>query len=160
MKNFMLLVGVLVCMSSCKKETNYIYETVPTTVQSPGSIKNNVKSTVEFISIAYADLFSTNISQSQLTKLNNVYTSFGDKKLIEDHIILNMLNSPGLIIPTVPAINGDTLAFVSKTFKKFYNREPNAFEQYYLKEQIRVNSSMTPTVIYYSMMTSDEYRYY
>ena len=158
MKNFILLVGILVFASSCKKEKIYIYETVPTTVQSPGSIKNNVKSTVEFVSIAYADLFSTNISQSQLIKLNNVYTAFGDKKLIEDRIIKNFLNNSNVNVPV--AYDVDTSAFVNAAYKKFYNRSANAFELYYVKEQIRLNANLQPIVLYYGLMTSDEYRYY
>jgi len=157
-RTFIFLLSIAV--SSCKKESDYIYETNPVTVQQSGAVKNNVKSTTEFISIAYADLFGSNISQGQLTKLGNVYASFGDKKVVEDRIILNFLNVPGLQIPTTPSINGDTLAFVSKTYKKFYNREPNAFESYYWKEQIRLNANVSPLVMYYVLMTSDEYRFY
>lgn len=146
--------------SSCEKETDYLYEVNPVTVQQNGNGKNNAKTTVEFITIAWADLFGSQIPQQDLVKLNTVYISFGDKKLIEDRIILNLLNRPGVQIPSVTNVNGDTLKFIENTYKKLYNRSPDAFEQYYLKEQIRVNTAMTAVVIWYALMSSDEYRYY
>ena len=156
------LIGILLVVfaTSCKKESDYLYEVNPVTVTQSGSGKNTPKSTAEFITIAWADLFGTQVTQQDLVKLNTVYVAFGDKKLIEDRILLNMLTKPGLLIPAVPNVGGDTLKFVVDTYKKLYNREPNAFEQYYLKEQIRLNSAMTPRVIWYALMTSDEYRYY
>ncbi len=151
------LIGLFL-QSSCKKENDYIYQLQDVNVKQTGSEKNNSKSTTEFISIAYSDLFSVSISQSDLLKFNTVYTAFGDKKLIEDRIIRNLLNTPGVLIPT--GIGSDTTSFINNSYKKFYNREPNAFESYYLKQQIRLNTIINPTVIYYCLMTSDEYRYY
>lgn len=145
---------------SCEKEKDYIYEVSPVTLQPSGSTKNNAKSTVEFVTIAWADLFGTQIPQQELVKLNTVYSAFGDKKLMEDRILLNLLNKPGILVPTATNVNGDTLKFIQNTYKKLYNRDPDAFEQYYLKEQIRLNSAMTATVIWYALMSADEYRYY
>ena len=152
-----LLLAVLFC-TSCKKENDYVYQLQDVNVKQTGSDKSNSKSTTEFISIAYSDLFGVSISQSDLVKLNTVYSAFGDKKLIEDRIIRNFLNASGAQIPSV--IGSDTTYFINKAYKKFYNREPNAFEAYYIKQQIKLNSAINPLVIYYSLMTSDEYRYY
>jgi len=149
---------LIVFYTSCKKDDDYIYQLQNVNVKQAGAEKVNSKNTTEFISIAYSDLFGFSISQVDLVKLNTVYSAFGDKKLIEDRIIRNFLNKGGLQIPlTIPS---DTSAFVISTYKKFYNREPNAFEAYYLKQQIKLNASLKPLVIYYSLMTSDEYRYY
>ncbi len=147
-------------MFSCKKEKTFLYDVDPVTVSQNGSVKSNVKNTTEFISIAYADLFGTNISQADLVDLNSLYNAFGDKKLIEDRIILNFINVPGSIIPSQPSVNGDTILFVNNTVKKLFNRDATAFEKYYFKEAIRNNASITPVMIYYAFMTSDEYRFY
>ncbi|CAN5596861.1 hypothetical protein BH11BAC2_BH11BAC2_05190 [soil metagenome] len=161
MRYLMLLIGMCALLfSSCKKEDDFSYGLNDVNVNQPGANKTTAKTTTEFISIAYADLFGSTISQSNLVKLNTAYNSFGDKKLIEDRIIRNFLNDTNLVFPTVPAVNGDTGVFISNTYKKFYNREANAFEVYYLKEQIRLNIAMNPLTIYYALMTSDEYRYY
>ena len=150
---------IILSTLSCKKESSYLYEVNPVSVNSNGGIKSNVKTTTEFISIAYADLKGTNISSSELQNLSIVYTAFGDKKLIEDRIIRKFLNDPNTIIPAAVSVNGDTLLFLVNSYKKFFNREPNEFEKFYLIEEIRSNT-IDARIIYYSMMTSDEYRYY
>lgn len=146
--------------TACEKEVDYLYEVNPVAVQSPGSIKSNAKSTVEFLTIAWADLFGTQIPQQELSKLNTVYVAFGDKKMIEDRILLNFLSKSGVQIPAQTNVAGDTVLYINNTYKKLFNRDANAFEQYYLKEQIRLNASMTSKVIWYALMTSNEYRYY
>lgn len=156
-----LATAVLIAgMFSCTKEKDFLYEVDDIKVQQANTGKGNLKSNAEFISIAYTDLFGSAINQSDLVKLNRVYSAFGDRKLIEDRIIRNFLNDPSVQVPAVPSVAGDTSQFIINTFKKLYNRVPGAFEEYYLKEQIRLNASMTPVVIYYALMTSDEYRFY
>lgn len=155
-----LLAIIILTFISCKKEKTFLYDVNPVNVQQNGSVKNNVKNTTEFISIAYADLFGTNIPQANLVNLNTIYNAFGDKKMIEDRIILNFINAAGSVIPALPSVNGDTVQFITNTYKKLYNREPGAFEKYYFKESIRTNSTITPVMIYYALMTSDEYRFY
>jgi hypothetical protein len=158
---FAITISLLVVFFvSCKKENDFVYEVNDVNVKQSGAEKNNAKSTTEFITIAYSDLFGNAISQADLVKLNTVYAAFGDKKLIEDRIIRNFLNNSGVQIPSAVSVNGDTTKFIIQVYKKFYNREPNAFEAYYLKEQFRLNNSFTPLVVYYAFMTSDEYRYY
>jgi hypothetical protein len=152
---------ILVLIASCKKETSFLYEVDPVSVtQNGGNGKNNVKSTTEFVSIAYADIFGTNISTSYLQDLSTVYNAFGDKKMIEDRIIRAFLNSPSAIIPGSVSVGGDTSVFVVNTYKKLYNRDPNEFEKYYTVQLIRNETYMSAKVIYYALMTSDEYRYY
>ncbi len=158
---FLLMLLMTGCLFvACEKETAYLYEVNTVSVQQSGSIKSNAKSTTEFITIAWADLFGAQIPQQELVKLNTVYSAFGDKKLMEDRILLNMLNKPGNLIPAAPHVNGDTLFFIQNTYKKLYNRDPDAFETFYLKEQIRLNPTISATLLWYALMSSDEYRYY
>jgi len=147
-------------MCSCEKEVDYLYEVDKVNVQAPGSIKSNAKNTIEFLTIAWADLFGTQIPLQELIRLNTVYLAFGDKKMVEDRILLNFLSKPGVQIPAQTNMSGDTLLYINNTYKKLFNRDANAFEKYYLKEQIRINTAMTSKVIWYALMTSDEYRYY
>ena len=159
------LAGIVFCVAifaSCKKEVNttYIYDVNDVEVTQSGVSKPNVKTTIEFISIAYSDLFGNTISQNTLTELSIAYLAFGDKKLVEDLIIRNFLNTPGVVIPTKTEMNADVSLFVSTAFKKFYNREPNEFELWQLVELITKDSAMTPELVYYAFMTSNEYRYY
>lgn len=153
----LILAGVL---PSCKKDPKYVYGVNDVTVSQSGVSKPNVKSTIEFISIAYSDLFGTTISAGELTDLSLCYLAFGDKKFIEDLIIRNFLNKPGVIIPTQATMTADVSAFASATYRKFYNRDPNEFEKWQVVNYINSNSSITPELVYYAFMTSDEYRYY
>jgi hypothetical protein len=149
-------------LNGCKKEDSKVYSygvnSVPIT--QDGVAKPNVKSTIEFISIAYSDLYGNTIDQTTLTNLSTGYSAFGDKKLIEDMIIRNFLNAPGINVPTLVTMNADVNLFVKDTYKKFYNREPNAFELWQLTDLIKSDANVTPELIYYSFMTSNEYRYY
>jgi hypothetical protein len=145
---------------SCKKDVSYVYDVNDSTVSQPGVTKPNVKSTLEFISIAYSDLFGTSIGAGDLTDMSLCYLAFGDKKFVEDLIIRNFLNKPGVIIPSQATMTSDVPAFVSATYRKFYNRDPNEFEKWQVVNKINSNSAITPELVYYSFMTSDEYRYY
>jgi len=151
---------LLVVFSACTKEKKYQYEVDPVTVAHDGGSKNNQKSTSEFISIAYADLYGSAIPQIKLINLSTAYAAFGDQKLIEDRIIRNFLNDTLVVIPTQPAVNGDTVQFIKQSYRKFFNRDPNEYEKYFWKNFVRNNAVASPTMIWYSLMTSDEYRFY
>ncbi len=151
---------MVVSITSCKKETKYVYGVKDVTVNQSGVNKPNVKNTLEFISIAYSDLLGQSIGASELTELSVCYLSFGDKKFIEDLIIRNFLKKPGVVIPTQTQMNGDVAAFVQATYRKFYNRDPNEFEKWQIVNYIKNTTGITPELVYYSFMTSDEYRYY
>ena len=132
----------------------------PVNIKAPGSKKTNVKSTTEFISIAYSDLYGTTVSEKQLVKLNTAYASFGDNKLIEDMIVRNLINGSGVKVPTNAEMRADVPAFVQNSYKKFLLREPNEFEKWYAENKIRTDSTITPVLVYYVFLTSNEYRYY
>lgn len=156
----LILVVAMAGLESCKKETNVVYEVNESTVNTFGNPKERIKTTVEFISIAYQDLFGSTISAQKLASLSVAYTAFGDKKLIEDMIIKNFINQPNTTIPTPAYMQGDKKKFIAETYKKIYNRNPGEYEIWFLEKQITDNSSLTPKMIYYALMTSDEYRYY
>ncbi len=163
LKKFKILFLILALSGivSCKKkETDYIYGVNDVTVNQSGISKPNVKNTIEFISIAYSDLFGTTIGATELTELSLCYLAFGDKKFIEDLIIRNFLNKTGVIIPSQSTMTADVNAFVQTTYRKFYNRDPNEFEKWQVVNYINTTSNITPELVYYSFMTSDEYRYY
>ena len=147
-------------VTSCKKDVSYVYDVNNSTVSQPGVSKPNVKSTLEFISIAYSDLFGTSIGAGDLTDLSLCYLSFGDKKFVEDLIIRNFLSKSGVIIPTQATMTADVPAFVQATYRKFYNRDPNEFEKWQVVNYINSTANITPELVYYSFMTSDEYRCY
>jgi hypothetical protein len=71
-----------------------------------------------------------------------------------------MLNSPNVSLPDNQSMRNDIHLFVKNAYLKLYNREPNELEAYTLGSFISEDAAITPELVYYSMMTSDEYRYY
>ena len=151
---------MLAVVSGCQKEQNIIYDVNDVNVQPPNANKDYVKSLTEFISIAYTDLFGQNISQAQLQTLAVPYAGFGDLKLIEELIIKNFLNEPTVIIPTDAQMRANVDQFLLDTYQKFLNRYPNEFELWHMKNVIEENEDITPELVYFAIMTSNEYRYY
>lgn len=154
----LILLGLL--GHSCKKETEYIYGVTDVELNQSDANKPNVKSTNEFISIAYSDIFGATIPHDKLVKLQTAYTAFGDQKLIEQLVIRNFLNQPGNVIPSQGEMTADLNKFIEDTYIKFFARRPNEYETYYLKNMLTTDPSITPELVYYAMMTSNEYRYY
>ena len=154
---WVLILGVF---SGCQKEKNIIYDVYDVNVNKPGADKDYVKSLAEFISIAYTDLFGQNISQAELQNLAVPYSGFGDLKLIEDMIIKNFLNDQSVIVPSDSEMRANVDQFVMDTYQKFFNRLPNEFELWHMKNRINENTDITPQLVYYAIMTSNEYRYY
>lgn len=160
MKNILALFTLLIVFNSCKKETEYIYEVNDVQVRQEDIGKGIPKSTIEFLSIAYSDIFGNTISQNQLNRLSLLYLAFGDKKLLEDLLIKNMINRPESLLPSNQTMRADVDLFIMNAYQKLYNRSPNELEVFTLKKSINENAQMTAVTVYYAMMTSDEYRYY
>ncbi|MBK5284170.1 MAG: hypothetical protein JJE25_02115 [Bacteroidia bacterium] len=159
MKKVLFLI-LIISAFGCTKEKTYVYDVNNVNIYQPGNSKTTAKTTTEFISIAYADLFNTTISNSKLIELITAYASFGDKKLIEDRIIRQFLADTTLVIPTGTAMRSDISFFVTRSYNKFFNRAPNDFEKTNLKNKIQNDNNITPAMVYYAFMTSNEYRYY
>jgi hypothetical protein len=157
---FFLVTAIGLSISGCKKEKDIIYEVNDVNVEQPNANKDYAKTLTEFISIAYADLYGANINQTELQQLAVPYAGFGDLKLIEDMIIKNFLNDPLSVIPSNSEMRANINQFLLDTYQKFFNRYPNEFELWHMNKLIDENSDITPELVYYSIMTSNEYRYY
>ncbi len=155
-----VLLLVFVMGTACKKEKIYVYEVNSVSVSQPGINKPSVKEIFEFVSIAYSDVFGNTISSSELNDLATAYESFGDSKLIEDLIIRNFLNKTPNTIPSTATMNADVGAFVSSTYNKLLSRNPDEFELWFLTDLISSDAGSTPELVYYAILTSNEYRQY
>ena len=131
------------------------------TIEQNSANKDHLKSTTEFISIAYSDIFGTVVSTNKLTDLTTIYKAFGDKKLIEQMVIKNFLNEPTNLIPVIDTTSVTTIKdFVTDAYKKLYNRNPDEYELWCVTDMITKDNNLTAELVYYSLMTSNEYRYY
>jgi hypothetical protein len=90
-----------------------------------------------------------------------MYRAFGDKKLIEEMVIKNFLNESNIQIPQIDRTSEITVQnFVTDSYKKLFNRTPDEFELWFVTDMIQKDASLSSELIYFSLMTANEYRYY
>lgn len=159
-KTLIPLLALFILFAGCKREEVYTYEVNDVPVDQPGAVKPNVKSDLEVISIAHTDLFGATIDPTKLQNLSLSYQSFGDKRTLIDMIILNFLNEPNVQVPTDAAMRADLNGFVKEAYGRFFVRQPTAFEAWFVSDIIEKDNSITPELVYYAFMTSNEYRFY
>lgn len=161
MKKYLLLIATLLILFSCKKEQEIVYQLNEVNVSQSSSNKDKLKTTMEFIAIAYTDIFGSSIAQNELQNLTITYNAFGDKKLIEEMVIKNFLNVAAANLPAIDRTSTATInRFVEDTYKKLYNREPNEYESWYMTDFIEKDNDVNSELFYYALMTANEYRYY
>lgn len=155
---FLLLLG----LSACKKDREDVvaYDIAEQKVSKTQGEKTNQKTDQEYVSILFSDLFDKPITNNDLTTIANVTASFGDKTVINEMLVQNFLNDGGIIIPTNDEMRANPEKFITDMYRKFLTRNPNEFEVYYLKDLIVKNVDVTPEVLYYSIVTCDEYLFY
>jgi hypothetical protein len=153
----LLLVWVWGCKETSKE---YIYELKDVNIKQDQANKKFSKSDIEYISVVYSDLFNKTISTDEINKLLRLYTASGDKQTIMDMVIRTFLNRPDVVVPSSVDMRADVNRFVEECYKKFYLREPTAYERHYFTEMINKNQQITPAMVYYSFLTSKEYKFY
>ena len=149
---------ILIFLIACNKETKYVYNVEDVNIEQVGAVKPNVKKSTEYISIAYSDIFGKAIPSTLLDELTKFYVAFGDVTVIEDLIIRNFLNEPTANVPSNDEMRKDIPVFVSNCYKQFFGRNPTGQEAWFIENKIKENLDLTPDVIYYSFLTSNEYR--
>ena len=160
MRKLIFIFSVLL-LFSCKKEKKITYQLNDVTIENNTANKDHLKSTIEFISIAYSDIFGTVISTNKLAELSQIYKAFGDKKLIEQMVIKNFLNEPSIQISQIDRSSTSTInSFVQNAYTKLYNRTPDEYELWFVADMITKDNDLTSELIYFSLMTANEYRYY
>lgn len=160
MKKLIFLFSIII-LFSCKKEKKVIYHLNDVNINQNSANKDHLKSTTEFISIAYSDIFGTVITNDKLSDLSAMYLALGDKKLIEEMVIKNFLNEPTTQIPTLDTTSQSTIQnFVTDSYKKLFNRVPDEYELWFVTDMIQKDTALTAELIYFSLMTANEYRYY
>lgn len=167
-KTIILALAVLT-LGACKRETTIIRETIPDnyiygiegdTIYQSNAEKTKQKSSEQFISILYANLFQTTIPSNTLAELAEVRLATGDKQ-VSDELMLNAyINSGGAIVPGNSEMRADIEGFIEATYLRFFLRKPNPYEVYQLKEAIESDPDLTPELIYQAFALSNEYKFY
>lgn len=165
---FLILVLFFFAVISCKKETeivqnidyNVIYEIDTIPVYQTAADKTKQKTSTQYTSILYADLFKKSISGIDLDEISQLSLSVGDKQLVNEMIIGNYMKTTGVVIPTSADMKSNIDKFIDDTYIRFYLRKPTELEKYYLKNIISSDTSVTPEVVYTAFSLSNEYLFY
>jgi hypothetical protein len=144
----------------CAKDATKIYDINKQQISLTTINKTAQKQDLEFISNAHNDLFGTPINSQMLSATLYDLAASNDKKLVTDLVIRQMLNRTDLPIPTNISMRNDVDLFVKITYKRFFHREPNPFEALKMQQFIEKEASTTPVMVWYSFLTSDEYRHF
>ena len=166
---FAAILSLPLLFVSCKKETTIIKETVYNNdifeitnevVYQTSAEKTKQKTTEQYISILFTNLYQVSIGQSVLADLAELRAATGDKQLADELILNGFINSGEAVIPSNSEMRADIESFVRETFIRFFLREPNAYELFELKEAIESDPDLTPELIYQGFALSNEYKFY
>ena len=160
MKISILSIFTVLLLISCKKDYRYIYDVGNEVVYENNSEKNKQKSSAQFISILYSNLFQSSISLQETNELSELRMAMGDKQVADNLIINNYVNSAGVNIPTDADMRADIPKFVEETYIRFYLRKPSPYEAKFLEEEIVNDPGLTPKLIYAAFAESNEYKFY
>ena len=144
-------------LGSCNRSDIYDLGTIK--VKAEGE-KVNLKSDLQFMTMAYRDLYGVDVPPAVLDLMRDAYISFGDKALVIDEIVQALLLSPDLVLMSDQVMRADVDAFVQASYAKFFLRNPTVFDSVYWTGQIQAITDLTVQDIYYVFMTCEEYKYY
>jgi hypothetical protein len=152
----------IVWMSSCqKREVEYQVVTISSTGDNLN--KDKAKSNIEFHSILSTNLFQKPSSINELSRIDRVMQSCGDKTLINEAIISNYMNKSNVKLPSRQMMIDSTDRFIEETYIRFFIRRPTEAEKTWFRNYINANKSnpaFRPELVYTAFSASDEYMFY
>ena len=166
---YILLLFIII--TSCTREEqiiaditieNVIFGINDIPVYSSNVEKKKQKTSAQYLSTSYSDLYQSTISSNDLVNLSAILRASGDKIMMSELIINNFLNDQVVqgFLPTQAEMNNDLDNFIKNTYLRFYLREPSELEKYQLKNLIQQDTEITPEMIYLAFASSNEYWFY
>jgi hypothetical protein len=153
----LILLGILpLILPACGNAR--VYEAPTIHLKAPSLDKPNRKSTAQFLSIAWSDLFGSSIPPNELRQWLFAYEAFGDLKLMEEMIIKALISKAKDQIPAGEDMRDNLPEFIRNTYFRFLKRDPLPHEAWELEKMIRDDPGLSPEMIWYAVLTSDEYR--
>ena len=151
---------VVLSTPSCKKDENN-YGLNNQHILPANAEKTKLKTSEQFVSILYANLFQTALSSADLYEVSQCIQSVGDKELVHEVIISNYMNDGDVELPNDSEMRADVEQFVIETYHRFLVREPSEEpELQYFKNYINSNPNVNPEMVYFAFALSNEYQYY
>ncbi|MEM6261074.1 MAG: hypothetical protein AAGI38_01100 [Bacteroidota bacterium] len=155
------ILGLAIPQFSCTSdEDQYLYEVEQFDLVPPSGNQDKAKTTNQYISILYADVFEKALAANDQVEIGNAMFSIGDQELARQVVISNFLNHPEAQVPSRKVMLEDLDQFVIDTYRKFFIRDPSQAELAYVKSFIEADPNVSPEVVYLTFATSNEYQYY
>ena len=153
---------ILLCFpllfSSCRKDD--VYELNEINATSYNANKNELKSTNQFISIVYANLFQEALSANELVEISRCIQSIGDKEVAHEIILSNFMNKEGVIIPSDSIMRDDLNLFIEESYKRFFVRDITEAEREFFLSFFESHPNVSAEMVYMAFSLSNEYQYY
>ena len=159
-KLFLLSLCFSLIFAACKKEEDIIYGVNQVNADSYNSGKDKLKSTFQYISIVYANLFQQALSANELVEISNCIISIGDKEVANEIVLSNFMNKTGVIMPSDSLMRTDVDAFLEDTYKRFFIRNITEAEREYFKNFLETHPDVSVEMIYTAFSLSNEYQFY
>ena len=156
-RNIVLLLIPLIIFS-CKKED--VYDVNQINATSYNANKNKLKTTHQYISIVYANLFQQALSANELVEISRCIESIGDKQVAHEIVLSNFMNKEGVIIPSDSVMREDLDLFIEETYKRFYVRDITEAEREFFINFFENNQNVSAEMVYMAFALSNEYQYY
>ena len=144
---------------SCNREEP-IFEINQINSSSYNANKNKLKSTMQYISILYANLFQTALSSNELVEIANCIESIGDKQIAHEIVVSSFMNSEDVTIPADSVMRADLNYFIEETYKRFYVRDITEAERKFFLDFFESNPNVSSEVVYMAFALSNEYQFY
>ena len=159
MKKTILLLIIFFSIAACKKDEP-IYDINQIQSHSYNANKNKLKSTLQYISILYANLFQKALSPNELVEITNCIESVGDKGLVHEVVLSNFMNKEGVTIPSDSLMRADLNLFIEETYKRFYVRDITEAEREYFLNFFASHPNVSSEMVYTAFSLSNEYQFY
>lgn len=158
MKKLLYILSILLIVSSCKKDD--VYELNEVNATSYNANKNKLKSSNQFISILYANLFQEALSANELFEISRCIQSIGDKEIAHEIVFSNFLNKNGVIIPSDSLMRDNLDVFIEETYKRFFVRDITEAEREFFISFFESHPYVSAEMVYMAFALSNEYQYY
>jgi len=158
-KLFIIFAIMLITFASCKKEEP-IYDVNQIQSTSYNANKNKLKSTAQYISILYANLFQKALSANELVEITRCIESIGDKEVAHEIVLSNFMNQTGVTLPSDSLMRADLDIFLEETYKRFYVRDITEAEREFFLKFFESHPDVSAEMVYSAFSLSNEYQFY
>lgn len=158
MKKLLYILSVFLILSSCKKDD--VYELNEVNATSYNANKDKLKSSNQFISILYANLFQEALSANELFEISRCIQSIGDKEVAHEIVFSNFMNKNGVIIPSDSLMRDNLDLFIEDTYKRFFVRDITEAEREFFISFFESHPNVSAEMVYMAFALSNEYQYY